>query len=141
MAEPLSEHDRTLLNDYIEKIRAIDTSMKDLRVELSSLMKDADADEFDGEALRYLAVQSSLPRGKKYLEAVARYGQITGAIEPFSILSEASTVRTSIGAEILAPYGASVSKRQRMKLSERSVRILQLVVGVLATGTFLWLLR
>ena len=141
MAEPLSEHNRTLLNDYIEKLRVLQTSMRELAVEQKSLIKDAEADEFNGEALRYLAVQSSVPRGKQCLEAVARYGQITGAIEPFSILSEASTVRTSIGAEILAPYGASVSKRQRMKLSERSVRILQLVVGVLASGTFLWLLR
>jgi len=144
MAENADSPTRALLRSYIDRIANNQTSIQELQREINQFKQDARADKFNMEAVHILGqVISKSPHdnGVGLLTDILRYAQLTGVELDAIVAKHDDHAQEDDFIERTDPSDVFYSTTTNLSWNKRLSLILQLTLGIVVAGGFIWLVR
>jgi len=138
--------DPSLIQNYFDRLLAIQSSLKELQREYQQLLKDAEVDGLDRKALNPLVnmvATESKPRAQQLLNTMIEYGKYGGLEVNAGADMDDSTFELN-GQNKLQPNDpeSQMNIADNGKLITKRFSILiQTFIGFSAGGTLIWLLH
>lgn len=144
MTDNIDYSNRALLDNYIEKISAVQNSIQELQVEIGQLRRDARIDGFNMEAVHTLAQiisKSSHDGGLGLLRDILTYAQRTGIeLETVNVQADPEAKEDSVNPKY-EDASPSVYRTIHTLVDRRLVTLFQFGLGLGVAWMFISLLQ
>jgi len=144
MTENTRPTKESLLESYLEKMAAVQVSVRELNAETNQLRQDARTDGFNMEAVHMLSIvrcKSPHDGGQALLRDMVKYAQQIGLeLEMVAVQSDSASESADSNKEDENP-NAYRYRGPLFAASKPTVIVLQLALGLAVSGAFLWFLH
>ena len=132
-----------LLRNYVDKLKAVSASIRELQLEYKQLIEDAKLDGYNAEAIKQIIAVTTYgqKRGEKTIGDMVLYADQAGFDLGYRVMADG--VEVQLRGRDAQDNLSELSRFQewRPMFGEKVILFFQVLLGIAASGTFLWLMQ